>query len=112
MKTSTAPKLPKDLVGDRQKQLQDEYYAELKKADVEAQQQGFASATERGVKEKENKLAEIARIKAEKAAAKAAAAAAKEAEKVAPAKFEEQRKAATPLKPVYYQAGKGFAPGP
>ena len=73
----------KELTPERQVVLKDQYVREMKVADVEAQSQGFESAKARGLKKYDENMAEIARVKAEKAAAKAAAKAAKEAEATA-----------------------------
>ena len=79
--------------------MKEQYYADMKKFDVEAQQEGYKNAEDRGIQKRQAKLDEEARIKAEKAAAKAAKAAAEAAAKEAAAK--EDAKPATATNPKY-----------
>ena len=96
------PALPKDYAPDVQARMKEQYYADMKKFDVEAQQEGYKNAEDRGIQKRQAKLDEEARIKAEKAAAKAAKAAAEAAAKEAAAKKAvEDAKPGTVTNPKY-----------
>merc|ERR1711924_587134 len=84
--------VPKDQTPEAQKALREAFDAERKKFDVEAQQQGYNDAEDRGIQEKE-------RILAEKAAAKAAK------ERLAA----EAKKPGTVSQPKYYGNIRGIA---
>merc|ERR1711924_534557 len=86
--------VPKDQTPEPQKALREAFGAERKKFDVEAQQQGYKDAEDRGIQEKE-------RILAEKAAAEAAA----EKERLAA----EAKKPGTVSQPKYYGNIRGIA---
>merc|ERR1712094_86990 len=62
--------IPKDQTPEQQKIMKEQFDAERKKADVEAQQQGFKDAVERGQKQKIEDDARKAREEAERKAAK------------------------------------------
>ena len=95
--------VPKDQTPEAQKALRAAFEAERKKFDVEAQQQGYKDAEDRGIQEKERILAEKAAAKAAKEAAKAAAAA--EKERLAA----EAKKPGTVSQPKYYGNIRGIA---
>jgi len=78
-----AKAIPKDQTPEQQKIMMEQFEAERKKADVEAQQQGFENAIERGKKQKIEDDARKAREEAERKAAKEAEKAKKAAEAAA-----------------------------
>jgi len=65
-----AKAIPEDQTPERQKVMKAKFDADRKKADVDAQQQGFKNAEERGTKQKVEDDARKAREEAEKKAAK------------------------------------------
>jgi len=78
-----AKAIPADQTPEKQKIMKEQFDAERKKADVEAQQQGFKNAEERGAKQKIEDDARKAREEAERKAAKEAEKAKKAAEAAA-----------------------------
>tara|TARA_B100001173_G_scaffold310643_1_gene325707 strand:+ start:211 stop:672 length:462 start_codon:yes stop_codon:yes gene_type:complete len=101
------PPAPKDQTPKEQARLMEQFQTERKRFDVEAKEQGYKNAEDRGIKEKN-------RILADKAAAKAAKEAAKEAAKVASAEEKdrlvaEAKKPGTVLQPKYYGNIRGIA---
>ena len=98
---------PKDQTPKEQARLMEQFQTERKRFDVEAKEQGYKNAEDKGIKEKN-------RILADKAAAKAAKEAAKEAAKVASAEEKdrlvaEAKKPGTVLQPKYYGNIRGIA---
>ena len=67
---TAAKAIPEDQTPERQKKMKEKFDADRKKADVDAQQQGFENAIERGKKQKVEDDARKAREEAEKKAAK------------------------------------------
>ena len=101
------PPSPKDQTPKEQARLMEQFQTERKRFDVEAKEQGYKDAEDKGIKEKK-------RILADKAAAKAAKEAAKEAAKVASAEEKdrlvaEAKKPGTVLQPKYYGNIRGIA---
>ena len=97
------PPAPKDQTPKEQARLMEQFQTERKRFDVEAKEQGYKDAEDKGIKEKN-------RILADKAAAKAA----KEAAKVASAEEKdrlvaEAKKPGTVLQPKYYGNIRGIA---
>jgi len=78
-----AKAIPEDQTPERQKVMKAKFDADRKKADVDAQQQGFENAIERGKKQKIEDDARKAREEAERKAAKEAEKAKKAAEAAA-----------------------------
>jgi hypothetical protein len=78
-----AKAIPEDQTPERQKVMRAKFDADRKKADVDAQQQGFENAIERGKKQKVEDDARKAREEAERKAAKEAEKAKKAAEAAA-----------------------------
>jgi hypothetical protein len=80
---TAAKAIPEDQTPERQKVMRAKFDADRKKADVDAQQQGFENAIERGKKQKVEDDARKAREEAERKAAKEAEKAKKAAEAAA-----------------------------